>query len=183
MHDLSALSDEVLARRAALGARPEFNEIVRRHGPALFRYAKRMLADQGDAEDAVQEAFVAAWKSLPDWEGRSALRTWLFTIVARKATDHLRKRRPTPAEITTDSAATDPHSNPEQKARYNNLLAALEQALTALPTGQRSVWLLREVEGLSYSEIGEVLAMSYDSVRGNLARARSTLGGALSEWR
>lgn len=179
----SALSDRDLARRAALGSRPEFDEIVRRHGPALYRFARRMLRDPGDAEEAVQDTFVAAWQGLPEWHGRSALRTWLFSIVAHKAADKLRKRRPVPVDEIFEDAESSPDSDPEGTARYHDLRSALEAALPALPSTQRSVWLLREVEELSYREIGEALNMPYDVVRGNLARARATLGRRLQSWR
>lgn len=179
----AAATDHDLARRAALGSRPDFEEIVRRHGPALLRFTRRMLSDAGDAEDAVQDTFVAAWQGLPDWRGeRTQLRAWLFSITAHKTADILRKKRPAPLADLPESTAS-PLTGPEETAVYRDLRSALGAALQALPARQRSVWLLREVEALSYKEIGEALSMPYDVVRGHLARARTTLARRLQPWR
>ena len=82
-------SDEVLARRAGLGDRDAFALIVNRHGPALYRYAARLLDNPSDVQDAVQETFIGAWKGLYGYRGDAGLRTWLFTLVRRKAYPHL----------------------------------------------------------------------------------------------
>ncbi len=184
MDDQGAL-DVVLARRAALHDHAAFGAIVQRHGPALYRYARRMLDDPQDTEDCVQEAFAAAWTALPQFEGRSSLRTWLFSITAHKVRSLQRRRtrtaRPLPLspEETIDPRALDPHGSLE----HADLLAALDAALRELPSGPRSVWLLREVEGLSYDEIAQVTATSTSTVRGRLHRARAHLVKRMEGWR
>lgn len=181
---LERRSDESLARAAALGDRDAFEVVVRRHGPALHRYARRTLLDDGDTQEAVQDAFIAAWQRLPQWRGDSALRTWLFSITAHKAADLRRRRRPVP--VPGDDLLDLPagrSADPERRAAGTSLAAALELELARLPERQRSVWVLREIEQLSHAEICEVLGMGPDTERGLLARARRTLSERMSSWR
>ena len=108
--DADEIPDAVLARRAALLDRAAFRVIVDRHGPALYRYARRMLDDPQDTEDCVQEAFAAAWTSLPQFAGRSSLRTWLFAITAHKVRSL--QRRPPGEHDVRDLVCV----HPEQRA-------------------------------------------------------------------
>lgn len=184
MDDQGAL-DVVLARRAALHDHAAFQAIVDRHGPALYRYARRMLDDRQDTEDCVQEAFAAAWTALPQFEGRSSLRTWLFAITAHKVRSLQRRRArsafplPFAPDERVDLRAADPQGSLER----SGLLGALQAALRELPPGPRSAWLLREVEGLSYDEIAEVSGTTTSTVRGQLHRARAHLVTRMEDWR
>lgn len=176
--------DGSLARAAALGDRAAYDALVRRHGPAMYRWARRMLPDPGDAEDAVQDALVAAWRSLDHWDQRSTVSTWLFAITAHKAQDIARRRRPEPVDdATLASRAAPPEADPAVAAVHHEMLHALEAALLELPYRQRACWLLKDVEGLSQAEVGQVLRMSTDTVRGNLRRARLALRGRMRPWR
>jgi len=176
-------SDLVLARRSGFGDRRAFAELVRRHSPAMLRFARRMLGDDGDAEDAVQEAFLSAWRGLEHFRGDSAVRTWLFRLVASKALNSRRARRPLPVDAETLRHQPDAASEPSARAQDARLLAALQTALDGLPPGQRSCWLLREVEGLGYVEIADVLGTSRTAVRGQLSRARDALAVRMAPWR
>lgn len=179
--DTSRTEDLALARAAALGDRRAFETIVARHGPALTRYALRATPDRGDAEDLVQDALVAAWQSLDRYDGRSALRTWLFGILVHKVQSFRRRRRAVPV---TDEVLDRPDAaDPVQDAADRELRDALEAALHQLPERQRSVWVLVEVEGLSQAEVAEVLHTTPDSVRGQLFRARRALAEGMKEWR
>jgi RNA polymerase sigma-70 factor (ECF subfamily) len=181
-------SDEVLARRAGLGDREAFTAIVHRHGPALYRYAIRLLDSPADAQDAVQEAFIGAWRGLSSYRGDAGLRTWLFTLVRRKAYRRLTRfpasgSRP---HISMDEVAetlADRHADPAAVHSNTALLAALDAALRMLPERQRSAWILRQVEELTYAQIASILAVSPDAVRGLLERARISLAITLKEWR
>jgi RNA polymerase sigma-70 factor (ECF subfamily) len=179
----AASGDDTLRRAAALGDAAAFAAIIDRHGPAMFRYARRMLNDHGDAEEVVQDAFVAAWKALPDFRGDAPLRTWLFTITGRKAVDLHRKKRAIPVEDATLTDRPAPGPGPAGQAIQAGLLEALGSALAALPWLQRAVWLLREVEQMSYAEIATVLNTTPTVVRGQLARARAGLQHRLEDWR
>lgn len=177
-------ADLALARAAALGDREAFEEVVRLHGPGMLRYARRVLSDPGDAEEAVQDAFVAAWRSLERYRGDSALRTWLLGLTSHKAVDLSRRRRPLPVddELVTARSA-DARSDPWEHANAGELVRALEQALAELPYRQRACWLLVELEGLSQAEIAQVLRIGPDAVRGQLFRARRALEERMARWR
>lgn len=176
--------DVALARAAALGDRRAFEEIVTRHGPSLTRYAQRAVSDRGEAEDLVQEALVAAWQSLDRFDGRSALRTWLFGILAHKIASARRRRSAVPVEDERlDRPVEDGPGDPVRHASDTELRAALEAALRTLPERQRSVWVLVEVEGLSQPEVAEVLRTTPDAVRGQLFRARRFLVEEMRQWR
>lgn len=178
-------SDDALARAAALGDRDAFEAIVHRHGLPMYRYARRMLVDDGDAQEVVQDAFVGAWKGLDHFGGRSSLRTWLFGLTAHKAVDRRRRRaRPQPIDdrmLSTRPAG--PGSDPLAAATTAELAAALDRALAELPYRQRACWLLVEIEGLSQPEAAHVLSMSAGAVRGQLFRARRNLAERMARWR
>ncbi len=180
--------DDVLARRAGLGDRDAFALIVDRHGPALLRYAGNLLHRSDQAEDCVQDAFLAAWRGLPSFRGDSTLRTWLFTLARHAAFARLRRwpnagSRPfIPVEEVQDRLR-DLREDPERSSVESALREALELALQLLPPRQRTAWLLREVEGLSYEEVASVLGTTSTAVRGLLERSRTTLATTLEEWR
>lgn len=182
---ISDRSDEVLARRAALGDRVSFTEIFHRHAASLYRYAFRMLdGDHQAAEDAVQETMTKAWLKLDRFRGDSALRTWLFRLAANECIDARRRRRPVAVDdgvlsVLTTGTATEPY----EATSVLELREALDLALLELPWRQRAAWLLREVEDLSYLEIADVLDTTVTVVRGQLHRARTTLAVRMAQWR
>lgn len=177
------LDDLVLARRAGLGDRVAFGVIARRHGPVMYRLARRVLLDDGDAEEAVQDALLAAWRHLADFRGAAALRSWLLRLTLNKAHNVRRKRRPVPLEADQHLAQTAAGDDPAHGIIENELVAALDDALAGLPEPQRVAWLLREVDELSYDEIAEIMHTSRDVVRGLLHRARRRLAERLAAWR
>ncbi|MEZ0493868.1 RNA polymerase sigma factor [Kineococcus sp. TBRC 1896] len=182
------VADDVLARRAALGDRDAFALIVDRHGPALLRYTGNLLRRGDQAEDCVQDTFLAAWRGLPSFRGDSSLRTWLFTLARHAAFARLRRfpaggSRPfVPVEEVQDRLR-DLREDPERSSVENALREALELALQLLPPRQRTAWLMREVEGMSYEEVASVLGTTTTAVRGLLERSRTTLATTLEEWR
>lgn len=177
--------DALLARRAALGDRTAFGQIFERHARSMFRYALNMLdGDPHEAEDAVQSALVQAWQHLPGFRGDAALSTWLVRITANEVRRARRRRRP--LVISDDLLEAQPGSpadDPERTARQHELSRALSLALAELPWRQRASWLLREMEGLSYAELADVLQTSETVVRGQLHRARRTLAARMEQWR
>lgn len=182
--DLGQRSDDALVRAARLGDTDAFAALVHRHGPGMERYARFILGDDEDAADATQEALVSAWRGLPGFRGDSTVRTWLFTLVSRRAADLQRRRRPLPVDDEQLErrlpALPDTASATALEA---DLLAALRAALQELPWRQRASWLLREVEGLRYEEIAATLGVTSGQVRGYLSRGRAELAERMQAWR
>lgn len=185
MPDTDLEPDAVLARRAALGDRVAFAVIFDRHAASMFRYAVHMLdGDVGEAEDAVQDALASAWVHLPDYRGDAELRTWLFRITANAVLGARRRRRPIAVDDQLLSARADrPETDPAKQAEHAQLWSDLDRALGELPWRQRAAWLLRELEGLSYDQIADILGTSPTVVRGQLHRARRTLAVRMAQWR
>lgn len=179
------VTDGALVRAARLGDEDAFGEIVDRYGPGMLRYARRLVGgNDADAAEAVQEAFISAWRGLETFRGESSLRTWLFRLVHRRAVDLQRHRRPTPIDDELLSRMVRiADDNPLQDLLDGELLEALQQALDELPWNQRAAWLLREVEGLGYDEIAQALGTTVGSVRGQLHRGRRQLAERMARWR
>ena len=192
---LQAASDLALARRAGLGDRPAFEELFARLFPGTLRYATHLLdGDARLAEDVVQEAWIKAWRALPDFAGRSKVQTWIFTIVQRETYDRRRRNRPLAVddsilepiaqrERERSRIATSSQNDPEREVLQRELWETLTLALSELPWTQRSAWMLRELEDLSYGEIAHVLGTTPTVVRGQLHRARRTLAIRMEQWR
>ncbi|WP_432561750.1 RNA polymerase sigma factor [Kineococcus sp. SYSU DK003] len=184
--------DEVLARRAGLGDKDAFAQLVDRHGPHVYRYVSRLLQDTTDAQDCVQEVMLAAWKNIAGFRGEASVRTWLLVLGRNEAQKMLQRRRPTFPQSGSRPAldfetavreVRDLHADPEGDTIEAGLLVALDAALRLLPERQRSVWILREVEDLSYAEIATIVGSTPTAVRGLLQRARAAVAQSLEEWR
>ncbi|MGH9066408.1 MAG: RNA polymerase sigma factor [Acidimicrobiales bacterium] len=165
---------------AAAGDLVAFEALVRATQDRTFRLCLRMLGNRDDAEDATQDALVQAWSSLDRYRGQSSFSTWLYRISVNRCLDRLRARRPT--EPLDDDLPSVPVTGPDRVAEGRAQLAALESAVRALTPEQRAAFVLREVEGASYSEIAEVLGISVAAVKSRLNRARSELVRAMEGW-
>lgn len=176
--------DATLAGRAAEGDDTAFGVLVRRHTPRMYRVALRIVGSPAEAEDVVQEAWLAAWRALGGFRGESAVSTWLYRVVTNSALAHLRRRRPTvslddpePAgKSTVDSAllaAAEP--GPEGRVVRAEEVDAVLRAIGRLELSQRVPLVLRELEGLSYEEVAEVLGVNVGALRSRLHRARVAL--------
>ena len=191
--DLSSASDRVLARRAGLGDNQAFAELFNRLFVPTLRYALHMLdGDEQLAEDALQDAWIKAWRGLAKFQGQSAVQTWLFTIVAHEVRDVRRRKRPIVVDNTlleplarkaSASASVSASVDPPQVLLQHELLDALKLALSELPSMQRACWLLREIEEFSYDKIARILDTTPGVVRGQLHRARRDLAIRMEQWR
>lgn len=162
--------------RAQSGDRNAFSILVRRHQHALHGHLTRMVGSPDEALELVQEAFVRAWQALPQWQPDAQFRTWLYQIARNAALDLLRRRRAVRFEALDETVeAVHPGPGPERQAQAAQELRRLEAALARLTPEHREVLLLREVEEMSYEEIGRVLSLSEGTVKSRVARARAAL--------
>jgi RNA polymerase sigma-70 factor (ECF subfamily) len=154
-----------------------FEVLMRRHNQRLYRAARAILRDDAEAEDAVQQAYLNAYRHLDQFEGRAQFSTWLTRIAVYEAL--ARRRRvggdPTSSHDGLVETVASPSPDPERQAYGRELSVLLESALAGLPDGYRSVFLLREVDGLSTAETGRHLRITDSTVKTRLHRAKALL--------
>ncbi|MFC9804923.1 RNA polymerase sigma factor [Streptomyces griseoaurantiacus] len=178
------LPDRILAVRAAEGDEDSFAFLVQRHSRSLLGLARCVVGDSQDAEEAVQDAFLSAWRRLPEYRHHAEFRTWMYRITVNRCLN-MRRRRPPPLSLETvaEPVTADAWSQPARSAEQDAATAALSRALAGLDEEQRLCWLLREVQGMPYKEIAQVTHTSEQTVRGRLFRARRSLQEAMGPWR
>ncbi len=173
-------SDERALVLAAQGGELEaFNELVRRHQRRAYVVARAIVANHEDAEDAVQEAFLHAYRALARFLPDQAFGAWLHRIVANAALDITRRRKVRETDELPETVAS-PFRDP---AEANELRMRLQDALAKLPARQRAVIVLHDVEGFKHAEIGSLLGIPEGTARSDLHYARSHLRQVLSSVR
>jgi RNA polymerase sigma-70 factor, ECF subfamily len=180
------LPDEEVVRRVRAGEGALFEVLMRRHNQRLYRTARAIVRDEAEAEDVMQQAYVNAYTHLGQFTGRASFATWLTRIAMYEALGRLRRRaRVTEIESMADGdgggVLQDRGPNPERQAFIGELRRTLEGGVDALPEAYRSVFVLRDVEGLSTAETAQCLGLSEDVVKTRLVRARAQLRRQLSE--
>jgi RNA polymerase sigma-70 factor (ECF subfamily) len=186
--DWGALTDEEVVRRVLAGDAPLFEVLMRRYNQRVYRAARAILRDDVEAEDVMQQAYVEAYTHLSQFAGRAKFSTWLTKIAVYEALARLRRRgREAPARRRPESEE-DPMTSlksaapdPEQQAAHTELRTLLESAVESLPRTYRTVFVLREVEGMSTAETAECLGLREDAVKTRLHRARALLRETLYE--
>ena len=168
---LRLLSDERLTKRAAAGDQAAFAQIFERHHQGIYRYCRSMLGHE-DASDALQSTMAAALRSLPGERRQLALKPWLFRIAHNEAISLIRRRRPS-AELPEDLAAD---GGPEQRTESRERLAALLGDLRELPERQAGALVMRELNGLDYTEIASAFSISESAAKQSVYNARVALG-------
>jgi RNA polymerase sigma-70 factor, ECF subfamily len=151
------------------------------HRSELTAYCHRMLGSSVDAEDAVQETFLRAWRASGRFEGRASLRTWLYRIATNVCLDALGRsaRRPVPVEELPEPAGPDPRGEPDPFDRAlarETARSAVLTAVSVLPPRQRAVLLLRDVLSWHASEVADLLGTTSAAVNSALQRAHAALG-------
>jgi RNA polymerase sigma-70 factor (ECF subfamily) len=179
---LEVLPDGILAERAADGDATAFEVLVFRHGSLMRAYAVRVLGNQSEAEDVVQDVLIQAWGQLDRLNDPNAVKSWLMRMVSNRAIDRIRRRREH-SEIEDWNAPAPSHQSPERVVEVRMQMSALASVLDRLPAMQRECWMLKETGGLSYVEIAESLGVPTSTVRGQLARARQTVLREMEVWR
>lgn len=183
--------DVALLARLRAGDEESFDTIVRRYRGCLMATARRMLGNDHDAQDAVQEAFSSAFISIGSFRGDSSISTWLHRIVVNAALMQLRRRRRC-AEVAIDDlsppfetlacvawAAELPHRTSEHWSEAREMRAAIKRSIDQLRPIYRSVLWLRDMEDLSINEVAAILKLNANTVKIRLRRARQTLKNLL----
>jgi RNA polymerase sigma-70 factor (ECF subfamily) len=174
------------------GDRAEFARLVEAYYEMIYRLAIKMLNNPQDAEDILQETFIKAYRNLKYFDGRSNLSTWLYRIATNEALMFLRKRKPDSVSIdeTIDTGEgehrpvhiVDWGNLPEEELMSEEAQVYLDQAVDNLPPSLRVVFVLRDIQGLSTRETGQVLDLSEVAVKTRLSRARLRLREELSTY-
>ncbi|MFB3815877.1 MAG: sigma-70 family RNA polymerase sigma factor [Terriglobales bacterium] len=186
-------SDELaLVRAAKAGNIGAFEELVKRYDRNVFRIAQHITQNREDAEDVVQDAFLKAYGNLEQFQEQSKFYTWLVRIAVNEALMKLRRRRPErmvsldqevqTEEDTMPREVADWSPNPEQQYSQSELRDILSKTIQGLPASFRTVFVLRDVEGLSTEETAEALGLSIPAVKSRLLRARLQLRERLSKY-
>jgi RNA polymerase sigma-70 factor (ECF subfamily) len=177
---VSELREPQLVTRAAEGDVNAFEELVRRYQLPIYRLCLGMLGNRHDAEDAAQDAFLTAWRAVGRFRGESKFSTWLYRLAVNRCLRQL-SRRPAPAGEITERAGS--LGDPEAEFEAVERMGAIAAAVGRLTPEQRVPFILREVEGLTYNEIAEVLGVTMTAVKSRLNRARVELARLLDEDR
>lgn len=181
MNDLSAevLAERSLVLAAQAGDDTAFAGLVQRHQRRAYAVARSIVLTHDDAEDAVQEGFLHAWRALARFRPEQAFGAWLHRIVANAALDIARRKKVRDADELHESVSS-PFRDPALRAE---LRARLTSAMVELPERQRAVLVLHDVEGYKHSEIGQVLGIPEGTARSDLHHARAALRRLLANLR
>jgi RNA polymerase sigma-70 factor, ECF subfamily len=191
--DINSQGEPLSLPALQAGDRAEFARLVDMYSNQIYRLAMKILGDTNDAEDVLQETFIKAFRSLPAFEGRSSISTWLYRIAANEALMLVRKRKPEINTVSSDADSDDDEVSPPTQIvdwcclPENELLSAegkqfLDQAIQTLSPNLRIVFILRDIQGLSIRETSDVLKISEMAVKTRLLRARLQLREALSAY-
>jgi RNA polymerase sigma-70 factor (ECF subfamily) len=187
------VSEELMLVNAARGGDvASFEQLVKKYDRNVFRIAQHITQNREDAEDVVQDAFLKAFTNLGQFQGQSKFYTWLVRIAVNEALMRLRRRRPermvsldediNTGEDTIPREVADWSPNPEQLYNQSELREILQKTVQGLPPSFRTVFVLRDVEGLSTEETADALGLSIPAVKSRLLRARLQLRERLAKY-
>ncbi|MGE5713611.1 MAG: RNA polymerase sigma factor RpoE [Betaproteobacteria bacterium] len=181
--------DQQLVERVQRGDKAAFDLLVSKYQRKIFRLLSRLIRDAAEVEDVAQEAFIKAYRALPNFRGESAFYTWLYRIAINTAKNHLvsqGRRAPTSTETEIEDAETfddGEHlrdlNTPEAMLLSRQVADAVNRAVERLPEDLRTAVVLRELEGLSYEEIAETMNCPIGTVRSRIFRAREAIAEEL----
>ncbi len=171
----TADDDRRLLAAVAEGDRNAFDRLYRRHHPALYRFAWRLVEDPSDAAEVVNEAMLVAWRSASSFRGEARVSTWLFGIAFRIARKRTKRTQQAPKLVPLDDVEVEAPDCPEAEAVRGQAAAVLNAAIASLGPVQRAVVELTFMHGLSYPEIAEVLRCPVGTVKTRMFAARAQL--------
>lgn len=174
------MTEQELVRAAAGGDTEAFARLVRTYENKIYSLAFRMCGSADDASDIAQEVFLAAWRGLPSFRGDSGFATWLYRLTSNAAIDYLRRQKKQRGDMSLDDEelgldAVDTGPGPQDAAERTEVRSVVAAGLQELSEGHRQVLVLREIQGLSYEEIADVLEVDLGTVKSRISRARSAL--------
>ena len=186
------MTEQELVALAKQGDQDAFAQLVEANQNKIFSLALRMTGNPEDGADLAQEAFLKAWRNLSTFQEESSFSTWLYRLTNNLCIDFLRKEKRRKAAVTTISLDDDENESPpvevpdqrftpETEVERRELRAAMSQALRSLSDEHRQILILREVEGLSYTEIAGLLELEEGTVKSRIARARISLRNILQK--
>ncbi|MCA3220995.1 MAG: RNA polymerase sigma factor RpoE [Burkholderiales bacterium] len=181
--------DQALVERVQRGDKRAFELLVSKYQRKIFRLLSRLIRDPAEIEDVAQEAFIKAYRALPNFRGESAFYTWLYRIAINTAKNHLvaqGRRAPTTTETEVEDAENfdeadqlRDYNTPDAMLLSRQVGEAVNRAIEKLPEDLRTAIVLRELEGLSYEEIAEAMNCPIGTVRSRIFRAREAIAGEL----
>ncbi|WIM06331.1 MAG: RNA polymerase sigma factor RpoE [Candidatus Nitricoxidivorans perseverans] len=182
-------TDQALVERVQAGDKQAFGLLVAKYQRKLMRLIMRLVRDPAEAEDVAQEAFIKAYRALPNFRGESAFYTWLYRIGVNAAKNWLianGRRAPTSTEMDSEEAEGYGESDllrdadtPERVLMSRQIADTVNAAMASLPEELRTAVTLREIEGLSYEEIAQVMDCPIGTVRSRIFRAREAIAQKL----
>lgn len=181
--------DQQIVERVQRGDKRAFDLLVTKYQRKIFRLLSRLIRDPGEIEDVAQEAFIKAYRALPNFRGDSAFYTWLYRIAINTAKNHLvaqGRRAPTSTEAEVEEAENFEDADglrdvntPDAMLMSRQVGDAVNRAIDRLPEDLRTAIVLRELEGLSYEEIAESMNCPIGTVRSRIFRAREAIANEL----
>lgn len=179
-------SDRELLSRGAAGEADAFEQFVRRHEASVLRFVRALAQDEADAEDALQETFVAAWRAAGNFRGREGARAWILTIARNALRRFYRRRVGEPSEFVSLAELGYQGGWGSEQSLETELTriedrALLERALADLSEEDREVLILRDLECFSGEEVAEMIDLSLPAMKSRLHRARLRLTAAVKE--
>lgn len=180
----SSPTDQQLVIRAKAGDQLAFELLLRKYQHKVLKLIMRYVRDMDEAMDLTQETFIKAWKALGSFRGDSAFYTWIYRIAVNTAKNHLVSTKRQPYTVDLDADETEQYAGepglttrdtPEDELLSDELHQVVMQAIADLPDDLRTAITLRELEGLSYEEIAEVMGCPIGTVRSRIFRAREAI--------
>jgi RNA polymerase sigma-70 factor (ECF subfamily) len=182
-------ADQILVEQVQRGDKRAFELLVAKYQRKIFRLLSRLIRDAAEIEDVAQEAFIKAYRALPNFRGESAFYTWLYRIAINTAKNYLvaqGRRAPTTTETEIDEAENFDEGDqlrdvntPDSMLLSKQVGEAVNRAIEKLPEDLRTAIVLRELEGLSYEEIAETMNCPIGTVRSRIFRAREAIAEEL----